>query len=66
MNLPDMSNVQIPKRMSVILLGVYLVKDIEQTSMALIVAGLIAVGLACQTWTDIKGKKPAVPEIDRE
>jgi hypothetical protein len=43
--------------MSVALVGVYLVKDIEDIYMAIIVASIIAVGIACQTYTDVKGKK---------
>ncbi len=56
MNLPNLNDVEIPKRMSVVLIGVYLVKDIQNLYMAAIVAGLIAIGIACQTWTDVKGK----------
>jgi hypothetical protein len=57
MNLPNLNDVEIPKRMSVALVGVYLVKDIEDIYMALIVAGIIAVGILCQTYTDVMGKK---------
>lgn len=57
MNLPNLNDVEIPKRMSVALIGVYFVKDVEDILMALIVAGIIVVGIACQTLTDVWGKK---------
>ena len=47
----------IPKRMTMAAFGAYMVKDIENLWMAVIVAGVIIAAMACQTWTDIKGKK---------
>ena len=55
---------EIPKRMSMAAFGVYLVRDIEDLCMALIVAAIIIAAMACQTWTDIKGKKE--PTITKE
>lgn len=46
----------IPKRMTMAAFGVYLVKDIDNLWMAVIVASVIIAAMACQTYTDIKGK----------
>ena len=42
--------------------GAYLLKDITDLKLAAIVAAVIAVGIVCRTWTDIKGKKVNAPE----
>lgn len=56
MNLPNLNDVEIPKRMTVALIGIYLVKDISDLRIAGLVAGIIIAGMICQTFTDIKGK----------
>jgi len=48
---------EVPKRMSMAAVGVYLIKDIEDLWMAWMVAAIIIAAMACQTYTDIKGKK---------
>ena len=56
MNLPNLNDVEIPKRMAMAAFGAYLIKDIADLRLAGIVAVIIVVGMLCQTFTDIKGK----------
>lgn len=57
MNLPNLNDVEIPKRMAMAAFGAYLLKDITDLKIAGIVALIIIAGMVCQTMTDIKGKK---------
>lgn len=57
MNLPNLSNVEIPKRISAAIVGMYFLKDIKDIKMALILAGILIAGIAAQTITDTWGKK---------
>lgn len=56
MNLPNLNDVEIPKRLLVVFLAIHYIKDIENIYMAGLCAGLVVVGILCQTWTDVKGK----------
>jgi mannose/fructose/N-acetylgalactosamine-specific phosphotransferase system component IID len=57
MNLPNLSNVEIPKRIAAAIACAWLIKDIKDLNMAMIVAGIVVVGIISQTITDVKGKK---------
>ena len=61
MNLPDLSSVEIPKRMLGMLIGIFFIKDTQNLYMACILAALLVVGVAAQTYTDIKGKNNKNP-----
>ena len=56
MNLPNLSNVEIPKRIAAAIACAWLIKDIQDLNMALIVASIVIVGIISQTVTDVKGK----------
>lgn len=56
MTLPDFSKVEIPKRIAATLFGLYFIKEVQDIRMALILAGLLAVGIIAQTLTDVWGK----------
>jgi len=57
MNLPNLSNVEIPKRIAAAIACAWLIKDIEDLNMAIILASIVVVGIISQTVTDIRGKK---------
>ncbi len=57
MNLPNLNDVEIPKRMAMAAFGAYLIKDIADLKLACLVAAIVVVGMICQTITDIRGKK---------
>ena len=42
------------KKMAMAILGAYFLKDIEDWNMALLTAGLLTVGLVCQTVIDVR------------
>ena len=57
MNLPDLTKMDISKKMLMALVGSYFVSEMQELKLALIVAALIAVGIVCQTVIDVKGVK---------
>lgn len=57
MNLPNLSNVEIPKRIAAAIAGMYFIKEIDDIYMAIILASILVAGIAAQTITDIVGKK---------
>ena len=59
MTLPDLTKMDISKKMLMAISGAYFVKDIAEFRMAALVAGLIAVGIICQAVIDIFDGKPA-------
>jgi hypothetical protein len=61
MTLPDLTQMDISKKMLMALTGAYFVKDIIEFRTAVLVSGLIAVGIICQTVIDIFNlKKPTL------
>lgn len=60
MNLPDLSKVEIPKRISAAIIGAMAlasIPDLNPDIKGCLVAGIIIAGIISQTITDIKGKK---------
>jgi len=53
MTLPDLTKMDISKKMLMAISGAYFVKDIAEFRMAALVAGLIGIGIVCQTVIDI-------------
>lgn len=60
MNLPNLNDVEIPKRMAMAAFGAYLIKDITDLKLAMIVAAIVVAGMVCQTVTDLRGKNEKV------
>jgi len=59
MKLPNLSEMDVSKKMLMAISGAYFVKDIAEFRMAALVAGLIGVGIVCQTFIDIFiGRQP--------
>lgn len=58
MTLPDLTKMDISKKMLMAISGAYFVKDIAEFRMAALVAGLIGVGIVCQTVIDIFSHRP--------
>lgn len=57
MNLPNLSEMDVSKKMLMAITGAYFVKDIAEWRMAALVAGLIGLGIVCQTVIDIYQSK---------
>lgn len=51
------------KKATMAILGAYFLKDIEDWNMALLTAGLLAVGLVCQTVIDVIKVRQDVPIV---
>ena len=56
MNLPNLDNVELPKRVMAGLIAMYFIKDITDFRQALLAYAFIAFVIGCQTLTDMKGK----------
>lgn len=57
MKLPNLSEMDVSKKMAMAIAGAYFVKDIEDIYVSCLVTSLIAIGIICQTVIDIqKGK----------
>lgn len=57
MKLPNLNDVDVSKKMLMAISGAYFVKDIAEWRMAALVAGLIGLGIVCQTVIDIFASK---------
>jgi hypothetical protein len=56
------------KKMAMAIAGAYFLKDITDWHMACLIAGLIAVGILCQTYIDVSRMRndDASPPIERD
>ena len=53
MTLPDLTKMDISKKMVMAMMGAYFVKEIENFKLAVVVAILVGVAIVCQTAIDI-------------
>ncbi len=61
MNLPNLNDVELPKRIMAGVMAMYFIKDITDMWLALMAYGFIAYVITCQTVTDVYGKKTNPP-----
>lgn len=63
MKLPNLSEAQVdlPQRTTMCIVGGYLVSEIQEIEKALIVAGLIAIGIICRTITTVMKERKEKP-----
>ncbi len=60
MKLPNLSEMDVSKKMAMAIAGAYFVKDIADIYTACLVTGLLITAIVCQTAIDVKIKRKEV------
>ena len=61
MEIPQLNKMNVSKKMAMAIAGAYFVKDIENITLAGIVAAILGIAIICQTVIDIAELKSSTP-----